>query len=284
MKVIGYVASEKQCSNQGELTLILRLWTDVSYIVWVCWILELALLWYIIGQSVPDTIYHLRLVLFKDIPSGLWRIFHDKRHWQRRHPRKQTGPCRLYKFFELCTFSLFFPDRLSFNPFHAVVTVVVVRDDECSVYDAGRCFRWELRMCQFVSPPDPAYQEAGEERIVSWNSGPILGVSMVLIICPLFFKSSHIFLFSFLLPERDVLLWQAIASIGFYIKNCTSRIQVAVPKKRRSTLDNRVSEFRGHFSMWSSGHGRQDFGNQTPENLTHSTAAVVIWFIRPLCF
>ena len=129
----------------------------------------------------------------------------------------------------------FFPDRLSFYTFHPVSRgrhgFQLFEMMNAVFMTQGAAFVENYGCVNLSRPPDPAFQEATEERIVSRNSGPILGVSMVSITCPLFFKSRHIFLFYL----------KGTSCCG---KRCLDRflftIRTAAPKKRKSTLDNRA--------------------------------------------
>ena len=147
----------------------------------------------------------------------------------------------------------FFPDRLSFYTFHPVSRgrhgFQLFEMMNAVFMTQGAAFVENYGCVNLSRPPDPAFQEATEERIVSRNSGPILGVSMVSITCPLFFKSRHIFLLSFFLLERDVLLWQAMPrSVSIYNSNCgTEKTQIYF--RQPGFLSS-----EGTFSIWSSSH------------------------------
>ena len=129
-------------------------------------------------------------------------------------------------------------------------------------------------MCQFVSPPDPAYQEAGEERIISWNSGPFLGVSMVLIICPLFSSQAlPFFLLFFYLKGTSCCGKQCLDQFLLKID------QVAAAPKNYFRQPGFLSS-EGTFSYYNVViKSRSRFRKRNPRESYTRTAAVVIWLI-----
>lgn len=118
--------------------------------------------------SVPDTIYGLSFSKKKRYSFRVVgrTIFHDRRHWQRRHPRKQPDHIALNYVL------LLFPDRLSLCTFHPVsrgrhgCTIVSRWWMQCyDLYpsDAGRCFRWKsYGYVNLISPLTLHTKEPGE--------------------------------------------------------------------------------------------------------------------------
>lgn len=183
-------------------------------------------------KSVPDSIYGL--VLFNDILSGLRRD--DKRRWQERHPRKQTGPYRLNGFFEPCIFH-FFPDRLSLYTFHPISRgrhgCPKFRDDECSLW---RRAVLSLKSYGYVSclAPWPCIPRRWRRKDRLFQFSECLWFNT----CPLFSSRVKSF-FLFFLLEREIPL-RHLALHAMPRSVSIKKVQVELRHRKNANLNRGI--------------------------------------------